>query len=101
MRTRTVPDMGLFSRGQRAGRPVQPGGDEELDHQSMAIELLDAFTEHDAAGLAGLDAAGRAEQARARWALYWYVDRVWDDAKDRGLNRPSVRTGASSRGCVT
>ncbi|MEV4830624.1 hypothetical protein AB0K25_20175 [Micromonospora sp. NPDC049257] len=65
-------------------------GDDELDHQGMAIELIDAFAERDAAGLATLDAAGRAAQAQARQALYDYVDRIWEDAKARGLD-PAVR----------
>lgn len=56
----------------------------------MAIELIDAFVERDAAGLAALDAAGRAEQVQARQALYDYVDRIWEDAKARGLD-PAVR----------
>jgi hypothetical protein len=64
--------------------------DEELDHQGMAIELIDAFAERDAAGLAALDAAGRAAQVHARQALYDYVDRIWEDAKARGLD-PAVR----------
>ncbi|MEV4826500.1 hypothetical protein [Micromonospora sp. NPDC049274] len=64
--------------------------DDELDHQGMAIELIDAFVEHDAAGLAALDATGRAEQVQARRALYDYVDRIWEDAKARGLD-PAVR----------
>ncbi|MFG1892099.1 hypothetical protein ACGFIR_30065 [Micromonospora sp. NPDC049051] len=64
--------------------------DDELDHQGMAIKLIDAFAEHDAAGLAALDAAGRAAQVQARQALYDYVDRIWEAAKARGLD-PAVR----------
>ncbi|GAB3866247.1 hypothetical protein GCM10029963_78320 [Micromonospora andamanensis] len=60
--------------------------DDDLDHQGMAIELINAFTERDAAGLAALDAAGRA----SRQALYDYVDRIWEGAKARGLD-PAVR----------
>ncbi|MFB9178629.1 hypothetical protein ACFFX1_10855 [Dactylosporangium sucinum] len=60
--------------------------DDELDHQGMAIELIDAFIEHDLAGLAGLDAAGRAAQLRARQAVYEFVDEVWEGAKARGLD---------------
>jgi hypothetical protein len=63
--------------------------DEKLDHQGMAIELIDAFAEHDATGLARLDADGRAAQVQARQALYGYVDEVWEAAKARGLN-PAV-----------
>lgn len=51
----------------------------------MAIDLIDAFAERDAAGLAALDAAGRAAQLQARQALYDYVDRIWEGAKARGL----------------
>jgi hypothetical protein len=64
--------------------------DDELDQQGMAIELIDAFAEHDATGLAALDTAGRAAQVQARQALYDYVDRIWEDAKARGLD-PAVR----------
>ena len=64
--------------------------DDELDHQGMAIELIDAFAARDAAGLAALDAAGRAAQVQARQALYDYVDQIWEDAKARGLD-PAVR----------
>ncbi|RAO02158.1 hypothetical protein [Micromonospora noduli] len=56
----------------------------------MAIEMIDAFAERDSAGLAALDAAGRAAQVHARQALYDYVDRIWEDAKARGLD-PAVR----------
>ncbi|WP_433121958.1 hypothetical protein [Micromonospora sp. CA-246542] len=62
--------------------------DGELDHQGMAIELIDAFAERDAAGLAALDAAGRAAQVQARQALYDYVDRIWEDAKVNSAARP-------------
>lgn len=64
--------------------------DDELDHQGMAIELIDAFGEHDATGLAGLGPAGRAAQLQARQALYDYVDRLWEGGKARGLD-PAVR----------
>jgi hypothetical protein len=63
--------------------------DEDLGHQGMAIELIDAFAEYDAAGLAELDAVGRAEQLQARHVLYNYVDRIWEDAKARGLEPAS------------
>ena len=38
--------------------------DEELDHQGMAIELIDAFTVHDTTGLTGLDRPVEAGPAR-------------------------------------
>ncbi len=56
----------------------------------MAIELIDAFTEHDVRGLATLSREDRAEQLRVRQALYDYVDRIWEDAKARGLG-PATR----------
>ncbi|WFE47642.1 hypothetical protein [Verrucosispora sp. WMMD1129] len=56
--------------------------DDELDHQGMAIELIDAFIEHDPAGVAGLDAARPAAQLRARRAVY---------------NRARVSTGSTRR----
>src|SRR5437763_16012894 len=80
--------MGVFSRGNGSRRPVDPD-DEDLGHQGMAIELVDAFVEHDAAGLAVLDAQGRLEQLQARQALYNYVDRIWEDAKARGTEPAS------------
>ncbi|MGV9977051.1 hypothetical protein ACWDUH_05180 [Micromonospora wenchangensis] len=63
--------------------------DGELDHQGMAIELIDAFAARDAAGLATLDAAGRVVQAQVRQALYDYVDRMWEDAKAHSLDPDS------------
>ncbi len=60
--------------------------DDDLDHQGMAIELIDAFIEHDLAGLAGLDAAGRAARLRARQTVYEFVGEVWEGAKARGLD---------------
>lgn len=64
--------------------------DDALDHQGMAIELIDAFADHDAHALAVLDAAGRAEQLHARQVLYDYVDRMWERAKAHGLD-PAVQ----------
>ncbi|MGX6608424.1 hypothetical protein ACWKSP_40840 [Micromonosporaceae bacterium Da 78-11] len=64
--------------------------DDTLDHQGMAIELIDAFAEHDATGLARLDSADRAAQLHARQALYDYIDRIWERAKARDLD-PAVR----------
>jgi hypothetical protein len=52
----------------------------------MAIELIDAFADHDATGLAALGASDRAEQLRARQAPYDLVDQIWEGAKDRGLD---------------
>jgi len=82
--------MGMFSRGSGSRQLVSSNEQGSLDHQEMAGVLLDAFAEHDAAGLAALDAAGRAEQFQARWAMFNYLDRIWDDAKARGLD-PGIR----------
>jgi hypothetical protein len=64
--------------------------DDTLDHQGMAIELIDAFTDHDTRGLAALDAAGRSAQLRARQQVYDYIDRIWEDAKAEDLD-PAIR----------
>jgi hypothetical protein len=91
--------MGLFSRRNRPdSRPMAAaaagaGYDREYEpweHQSMAIALVDAFDAYDQAVLAALTPAQRAEQLEARWTLYQYVDAIWEDAKDRGLD-PAVR----------
>ena len=63
---------------------------EALDHQGMAIELIDAFADLDAHALAVSDPAGRAEQLHARRVLYRHLDRIWEDAKLHGLH-PTVR----------
>lgn len=83
--------MALFSR-RDTPRPVVAGNEDaaSLDHQDMAMELADAWSEHDAVGLAALTREERAEQYRARKLFYEYVDRIWEDAKARGLN-PAVR----------
>jgi hypothetical protein len=56
----------------------------------MATELIDAFVDHDLVGLAALTSEGRVAELQARQALYDYVDRIWEDAKARGLN-PATR----------
>jgi hypothetical protein len=60
--------------------------DDKLDHQGMAIELIDAFHDHDTAALAELSPAEREAQYQARWTLYQYIDALWEGAKERGLN---------------
>jgi hypothetical protein len=74
--------MGLFNRALSV--PVDD--DDSLDPQGMALELIDTIHDQDLAGLANLTPEQRADQARARKALYEYVDAVWEDAKCRGLN---------------
>jgi hypothetical protein len=69
---------------------MSDGDDDTLDHQNMAIELIDAFARHDATGLASLDPAGRAAQLQARQAFYDYVDQIWEGGKADGLD-PAVR----------
>lgn len=65
----------------------------------MAIEVADAFAEHDATGLAALDASGRAAQLQARQALYDYVDQIWENAKTcvDPARRPEWRVVAGLR----
>ena len=84
--------MGLFNRRDH-GRSARPAVDDAYDrdydpaeHQSMAIALADAFDAYDRTALAALAPAQRAEQMEARWALYQYIDAIWEDAKHRGLN---------------
>lgn len=43
---------------------------DDADLQGMAVELIDAFADHDAHVLAVLDTVGRAEQLRACQVLY-------------------------------
>ncbi|MHA6631834.1 hypothetical protein ACU61A_40930 [Pseudonocardia sichuanensis] len=81
--------MRVPSHGNGSEGPVELD-DTSLDHQDMAIEMIDAFTDHDTTGLAALDASGRAEQLQARQALYSYVDRIWEHAKASGLD-PATR----------
>lgn len=97
--------MGVFSDGDGRrgdGVPDEPAvaDFQEPGHQGTAFALVDAFAEYDATGLATLDPAGRAEQLRARQQLYDYVDRIWQDAKVRGLdpaNRPEWSVVAGLR----
>jgi hypothetical protein len=81
--------MGLFD-GRCEPRRARADDGESLDHQGMAIELIDAVTAHDDVGLAALTPVQRGEQVRVRKALYDYVDRTWEDAKAQGLD-PATR----------
>ncbi|OLE20376.1 MAG: hypothetical protein AUG49_25220 [Catenulispora sp. 13_1_20CM_3_70_7] len=47
---------------------------------------IETFYEHDERGLAALDAAGRKRQMQARRELAAYVDTLWSQAKEAGLN---------------
>jgi hypothetical protein len=77
--------VGVSSRGNGSASRVEPDN-ASPDHQDLAIELIDAFTDHDTTGLATLGASGRAAQLQARQALYDYVDQIWESAKDQGLD---------------
>jgi hypothetical protein len=90
--------VGVSSREDGSGSPTDHD-DERLDHQDMAIEMADAFAEHDATSLAALDASGRAAQLQARQALYDYVDQIWENAKTRvdPASRPEWRVVAGLR----
>jgi hypothetical protein len=46
--------------------------------QEAAANIADAFETTDSEHLAKLTIDERAIQAKARWALYHYVDRIWD-----------------------
>lgn len=83
--------MGLFGRSAPSPRHPQPDHEtDDLDHQDMALEVIDAFTAIDDEGLAALGDTDLAAQVRARKVLYDYVDRLWENAKKAGLN-PAVR----------
>lgn len=55
-------------------------GDQATD-QIKAIELADAFNDHDLGALAKLTPAERAEQREIRYQLYLYVDGIWEAIK--------------------
>jgi hypothetical protein len=59
--------------------------DTELDHQSMSIELCDGFTPHGQTRLATLPLADRQAQHEAHQVLFDYVDAMWDELKEAGL----------------
>ena len=61
---------------RRRSKPAAADQDENDGHglQFAAIDIANAFHEHDIAALARLDPAQRAEQAKARRALWLYVD---------------------------
>lgn len=62
------------------------------DHQMALLEVADAFEAHDAQALAQLTAVERADQLRARQALYHYVDALWEAPKLRAA-RDGVEGG--------
>jgi hypothetical protein len=53
----------------------------------MAMDLAETFHDRDAERLDAIGPGGRAEQQRAREALYRYVDQLWDSAKARARAR--------------
>jgi hypothetical protein len=57
--------------------------------QEAAQELGDDVEQHDRAGLEALDEWHLREQAAARDELYDYVDGLWEQAKEAGLD-PAV-----------
>ncbi len=74
-------------RRTKPAAPVDQDEDGEgHDLQFAAIDIANAFHEHDMAALARLEPAQRAEQARARRALWLYVDAMWDSFKQAGLS---------------
>jgi hypothetical protein len=66
----------------------------------MALGLADAFASHDAAGLAALTPGDCGAQMRARKTLHDYAGKMWEHAKNRGLepgNRPEWNVVAGLR----
>jgi hypothetical protein len=54
--------------------------------QFAAMDLVDAFAEHDRAALARMTADQLAEQLAARRAFYDYVDEIWEAPKRAGAS---------------
>ena len=75
--------------------------DDELDHQGMAIVLIDAFAEDDVTGLAGLDPAGRAAQLQAGRRCTTTSTRSGKARRLAVWTRRSGRNGTPSPACGT
>lgn len=75
--------MGIFDRGQSGPKP---GDANWPKHQHYAHDLWDAFVEHDQRALSQLSPKEQRQQHMARWALYDYIDEIWESAKRRGLD---------------
>lgn len=82
--------MGIFSSDDQKTREPEPGDHDWPGHQDAVAELWDALAEHDARGLTRLSPEEHRRQHEARWALYAYIDEIWEDAKQQGLN-PAMR----------
>lgn len=81
--------MGIFSFDRKTRDP-EPGDENWPAHQEAVGALHDAFAEHDVRGLAELNDEELQRQRDARWALYFYVDELWENAKREGLE-PALR----------
>ena len=57
-----------------------------MEPQEMLNEGSDAFVDHDLARLRGMSMAKLREQSRARELLFDYVDELWEDLKEAGLD---------------
>jgi hypothetical protein len=82
--------VGLFRRkassATRKNARTDGDGEFSLDAQDQMSEIMDAFHEHDAAGLARLTATERADQLRARTMLQHYLDALWEEPKQRAVH---------------
>jgi hypothetical protein len=76
----------LTDTAATTGPPDSRSPDEaEPDLQSAAMDLVDGFDDPDMAALARLTPAGRAEQRRARTALFTYTQQLWIQTKAEGI----------------
>ncbi|GGJ96256.1 hypothetical protein GCM10010123_27760 [Pilimelia anulata] len=71
-------------------RPAAPAPAAEpavtVNHQLHMLDIADAFAALDRATLAGVNPHLRAGQLAARWDLWMFVERIWDDAGRRGID---------------
>lgn len=83
----------LTAAAARAGPPDgSSSAASEPSMQSTAMNLVDGFDDRDMAALARLTPAARAEQRRARTALFNYTEQLWVQARAEGI-RPGARSG--------
>jgi hypothetical protein len=82
----------MFNR--RSKRPThQTDAEQELDLQSAAGEITDAFEDRDMKHLASLSPEQRAIQTKARWKLYEHIDQIWEAPKQGPNGRHPVDIG--------
>jgi hypothetical protein len=74
---------------------MSPKNGPEPTAQFKAIDLADAFHDHDQAALEQMTPAERAGQERIREGLYRYADRLWDDVKASTRDRAGAGWNAA------